>query len=1098
MRPRRSVLRDSQGGYALISVIILVGVTSLIVSALLGLLFTSVAVQADSVESERELRALDGAMDAAINQLRFDFNSASRDACRLEPPVQRITRMVFDNATPDTGDDLPVDIECQGTVNSGGGSTADQVRLVGAGGYSSSAIPWTTSSWWPSGVGVTVADLTASRPNLVHRGSAPLQFGTGVTVRNSAAVVRNPLTDSPAVQLSGDYVQGGAGPGATDGGCGQLAAADSPMRITDLMGTSAPQCGVPPEDLQLDDDPTDAIAGFPRPIARPTLVPPTCSTVVTLVAGRYNANDVAQLNRLVNRSAAGAAACTAATFHFTPGVYVFTGEQLVFDRPDSFFVMGAPKGWSAPGGVAAATAARQDVLAELCDTNASGVTFVLPPQFRLEHRAGRLSMCPAFSENPGQPPLPAIYQETSYANRLLQLPSTSWSKPFRPSNAAPLSTCFNNTLQLAPPPTSGLLDVLDGPGVAARPASAAMLSSFTEADRLPAVGTNQCRVGRTFSARVDTVDPRPLTSARLLVRGYESLTTPANLITDRRLMVTVRRGPNRICTTSAQPGIGNGQWEASIDLMTGSCAVPRSCSVSDGAGLNPNPRCLDPRTGVPFLVAASTNLLNASAPNAEQRLTSALLADADLEVTQYLTFSTSFAGFPVYPQQSYTVERLQLVTNNVTTSMLGPVANGTAEPPFRWGYDNVTAVTTPAGIATPRMPDNSTVTGTGLQTQAGVPCEYLLCPAIVPAGTRPGRSFVHTVELGESSIQIPPEYTAVGIDPNLSSLRLRLRLLPDHCPGAPDAKCPLLAPVQLPIFGAVNVNDYVRQSYFGTEVKVRVALRVNDGSAVRTRCVETTGILGATTDVSVDLLDVNRIVDGDLLPDDGCDNVDIDSMRDLRLTAAPAASGLNRVGLSVQMQLPCLRDYFANSSWKCVSWTDAGRNVVFQVRPPSIQEISLLVASDTISGAPASSRVTVDARTPATGVNSTSFNVYGRIWMPRSNLDVFWNGDVTEGRPLVRDELVVGALGSQITAPPVRAQTGIPDGDRYLVCCDARRAESRDVKLIARAPSGKELVALVRFTDVIEGEVGEARYFPGYQVEIRDWQTCDEGRCAGP
>lgn len=1092
MSLRRSVRCDAQGGYALISVVILVGLTALVVSALLGLLFTSIATQADSVRSERELRALDGAMDAAINQLRFDFNSASRDACRLEPPVQRITRMVFDNATPATGDDVPVDIQCQGSVNSAGGSTADQVRLVGAGGYSG-AVPWTTSSWWPTGVGVTVADLTASRPNLIHRGSAPLQFGTGVTVRNSAAVVRTPLTDSPAVELSGDYVQGGVGPGATDGGCGQLATAGSPMRITDLIGTSSPECGLAPEDLQLDDDPTGAMAGFRRPIARPPTLPPCGASVVTLREGRYGSSDMFALNALVNRSAPGASpTCAAATtFHFTPGVYVFTGDQLVFDRPGAFFVMGVEKGWSGTGGVAAATAARQDVLAELCDTSSSGVTFVLPPQFRLRHLSGRLSMCPAFSENPGQPPLPAIYQETSYANRLLQLPGTTWSKSFRPSNAAPVSTCFNNTLELAPPAAGGRLDVLDGPGVGARPAVSA---SFPESDRLPAVGTNQCRVGRTFSARVDTVDPRPLSSARLLVRGFESLTTPANLIVDRRIMVTVRRGANRICTTSAQPGIGNGQWEASIDLMTGSCAVPRSCTPLEGLGLNP--RCLDPRTAVAFLPAASTNALNASAPNAEQRLTSALLADADLEVTQYLTFSTNFAGFPVFPQQSYTVESVQLVTNNVTTSMLGPVANGPDEAPFRRGYDNVNAVITPAGIATPQMPDNSTVTSTGLQTNAGVPCGYLLCPVVVPAGTRPGRSFVHTVDLGESSIQIPPEYTAVDIDPNLSSLRLRLRLLPDHCPGEADAKCPLLAPVQLPILGAVDVNDYVRQSYFGTEVKVRVALRVHDGSAVRTRCVETTGILGATTDVAVDLLDVNRIIDGDRLPDDGCDNVEIDSMRDLRLTAVPAASGLNRVGLSVQMQLPCLRDYFANSSWKCVSWTDAGRNVVFQVRPPSIQEISLLAASDTISGAPATSSVNVNARTPATGVSATSFNVYGRVWMPRSNLDVFWNGDVTEGRPLVRDELVVGALGSQITAPPIRPQVGIPDADRYLVCCDARRAESRDVKLIATAPSGKQLVTLVRFTDVIEGEVGEARYFPGYRVEIRDWQTCDEGRCS--
>ena len=405
-----------QAGYALLSVLIITGFIALIVSALLGLLFTSAVSQGKAADSERELQALDGTMDAAINQLRFDVNSASRDACRLQPPVQRLERLVFDNDTPATNDDVPVDVQCQGMVNTGTSSTADQVRLVGAGGYTSTAIPWTTPSWWP--VGITTSSLTASKPNLVHRGSAPLQFGTGVTVRNNAAVVRSTLTDSPAVEVSGEYVQGGSGSGATDGSCGQLAA-QGPMRITDLLGTSAPQCGVSPDDLQLDDDPTGSIAGFSKPVDRPSTLPSCGTAVVTLVEGRYNASDMSNLNRLVNKGAAGAPTCTATTFHFTPGVYVFTGDQLVFDRPGSYFVMGAAKGWSSPGGVEA-SAAKQDVLAELCDTAQSGVTFVLPPQFKLEHRSGRLSMCPADSDNPGQPPLPAIYQETSYANKLIR------------------------------------------------------------------------------------------------------------------------------------------------------------------------------------------------------------------------------------------------------------------------------------------------------------------------------------------------------------------------------------------------------------------------------------------------------------------------------------------------------------------------------------------------------------------------------------------------------------------------------------------------------------------------------------------------------
>ena len=111
-------------------------------------------------------------------------------------------------------------------------------------------------------------------------------------------------------------------------------------------------------------------------------------------------------------------------------------------------------------------------------------------------------------------------------------------------------------------------------------------------------------------------------------------------------------------------------------------------------------------------------------------------------------------------------------------------------------------------------------------------------------------------------------------------------------------------------------------------------------------------------------------------------------------------------------------------------------------------------------------------------------------------LNRFWNGDVTEGRPVVQDELVVGALGSQITAAPRRSQAGVSAEDRYLVCCKSRQSESRDVRLVATAPSGKQLTAQVHFVDVVVDETpGSKRYFPGYQVQVRDWQTCDEGRC---
>jgi hypothetical protein len=987
---------------------------------------------------------------------------------------------------------LPAD-PTTGTASAGRVTAGETAALT------DSTKSWTNDQWVNYPVRILSGTGAGQIRNISSNTTTRLTVDAAWTTPPDATSYFAIVASGSAMEVSGDYIQGATGPGAASG-CGPLSAI-GPMRIRDQGGSSEPQCGVSAADLKLDLDPTDAVAGFPRPTDRPEPRAPegfrvpegasACSpAVIQLNPGRYNSTDMRDLNRLLDASSSGAVTpCTASrTFLFNPGVYVFTGEQLGFNRPGSFFVMGEPEGWTTATGVQGQPALVANPNAALCKSPPAGsssaqrgVTFVLPPQFRIRHTAGRLSMCPERSNNVGQPALPAIYQETAYENRTIP-PETAELKLYQPS-LTPF-TCFNPTL-VTNPFLNNQLAVLDGPNTPARPTSFA-----NAADRLPAVGPDECRVGQTFSATVDTVDPRPLTSARLQVRGYESVTTPANFVTDRRMMVTVRgEDGNRICTTSAQPGIGNGQWAASINLLTGSCAQPRLCTFGEAY----DAKCRDPRTDftLPLVVpygAAFSSLLTpgvpaGSAPPAEQALTSALLADAQLEVTQYLTFSNTFAGVAIFPQQTYTLDCgpskrpcIELVTNGVSTE-LGTVTNGTTDPPFLRGFDNLAGVTG-SGIATPQMPDNSTIGTSGLVTETGTQCQrYLLCPVVVPAASAvPSNPFVHELNLGEASVPIPSVYRDKGIDPNLSSLNLRLRLVPDHCPAQGNSKCQLLDDVDLGIFGSVQFsNDLLRQSYFGTEVKARIKLTTNQG----TRCVEATGTLGSTTDLMVDLMDANRIVGGT-----GCNDVVIDSMADLRLTEAPAVNGQNKVGLSVQLQQPCLRDYFANASWRCVRWTDDGRTVVFQVRPPSIDDISLFVTSDSITDPPLSSRVTINARPPS----SSSFNVGGKVWMPRSNLDVIWDGDVTEGVPLVQDELVVGSLGSWIKSPPVRTSAGI----RYLLCCRAENAIARDFEIVAQVAGGggRSLYARVYFDD----RDGSGNPVNGYRMEVRDWQSCDEGR----
>ncbi len=154
------------------------------------------------------------------------------------------------------------------------------------------------------------------------------------------------------------------------------------------------------------------------------------------------------------------------------------------------------------------------------------------------------------------------------------------------------------------------------------------------------------------------------------------------------------------------------------------------------------------------------------------------------------------------------------------------------------------------------------------------------------------------------------------------------------------------------------------------------------------------------------------------------------------------------------------------------------------------------VSSDTITAAPATSRVTVDARTPDAGVSTRPASTSTAVsWLPRSNLDVFWQGDVTEGRPLVRDELVVGALGSQILAPPIRDQTASTPDDRALPGVLRRpRSESRVLQPQPRPRRGGRRLTGSRPLRRHGRRQHQRRHplLPGIpRVEIRDWQTCE-------
>lgn len=86
-----------QRGFALLFVLAVIGFTSLVFVALIGLLLVSVRVTDQQARNTREQLALDGAIEAAANQLRYLPGAVFSDPCDVEVPFERVEQMTFDD-----------------------------------------------------------------------------------------------------------------------------------------------------------------------------------------------------------------------------------------------------------------------------------------------------------------------------------------------------------------------------------------------------------------------------------------------------------------------------------------------------------------------------------------------------------------------------------------------------------------------------------------------------------------------------------------------------------------------------------------------------------------------------------------------------------------------------------------------------------------------------------------------------------------------------------------------------------------------------------------------------------------------------------------
>jgi hypothetical protein len=474
-RPRPAA--SDQRGYALLLVLGVIGMTAAVVGALLSLSLTTSEVGVALERDASVRRAVDGALEAAVAQLRARPDGAGGDSCRpgaLPMPLP----VDFDLGNDDAGDDVVVGVACTEVPDVAIGALEAEdpdgtVELRGSGGYRGE-IAWSTDCatglWAPAclpwklslGVGrynAVQAQLGGLQPALVHTGAEPLRVGASVLVRGTAAVLRDPRpaeASGPGVLVSERYAQGSAGPFSTavGGACGILERGNSwgVVGAAVVDDDATPTCG-DADAADLDPSPQQgAPFADPPPVGAVPACPGAGPGVVALGVGSYDAARTEQLNALLGGG------CPNKTFHFPPGTYRFDADDrdaganrnaLVVADPTVKVVFGTARGWDPGAGVPAG----DDDFPLACDPDAPGASVALTARTSLRHEAGRVAICPA--QGAGEARYPALVQTGTVPPEVEATGATSsdWNDPDRlvaPASAATYSrdNSFNCTVTL--------------------------------------------------------------------------------------------------------------------------------------------------------------------------------------------------------------------------------------------------------------------------------------------------------------------------------------------------------------------------------------------------------------------------------------------------------------------------------------------------------------------------------------------------------------------------------------------------------------------------------------------------------------------------
>ena len=401
-RRRRARAQGDQSGYLLIYVLGVIGLTSVLVIALLGLALTSAKVAAMEARLARESRAADGALEAQV----ADIASRGGDVCGNSSTWPRTVE------ASGTGPEVEVTCDFGGVSDDPDADLpGPDVQVVGAGGaadsYQGGLLPAPSISG--------VADPTV----VVKASGHPAQFASDLFVAGGAAP--NRTGGSPAVDVAGQYEQGAAVGGS---GCGALAAAGA-HRIDDAGGQGEPTCGSVRPITAVAPVAVDAV---PYVTGRAM----TCPNV-QLDPGAYLPADITRLNAILS----GNEDCTVV---FKPGgVHYLDVFDATRSGADRFVLTISNKNAKVIGGIPTSPLTFPNACVNA--PGSGGVQLVLSGRSAISRTGGQVALCPDRTTGSALP----VLQQSSSSDSQPRFVSATSSSFTHPENLDPANSGWATT-----------------------------------------------------------------------------------------------------------------------------------------------------------------------------------------------------------------------------------------------------------------------------------------------------------------------------------------------------------------------------------------------------------------------------------------------------------------------------------------------------------------------------------------------------------------------------------------------------------------------------------------------------------------------------